>query len=323
MSASTHSSSGHIRIGELSRRVGVSAELLRAWERRYELLSPSRTAGGLRLYGDDDERRVMRMLEHLDAGVSAAEAAQLTRAEFEEVAPALVDAGHAAGDGTRASRVLGDELRQALDQLDDTRADAALDRLLSGFSLETVLRDAVLPYLHELGERWERRGDEVIAQEHFASALLRGRLLALGRGWGGGHGPMALLACFPGDQHDLGLICFGLALRGNGWRITFLGPDIPLATITETARLLSPAMVVLTANVSRKAALLSNDLREVAAHAPLALAGRGVSVDLAKAVGAVYLDEDPIAAAARIAGAPASSRPTTARGRAAKTTMHP
>ena len=80
-------------------------------------------------------------------------------------------------------------------------------------------------------------GDASIAQEHFASALLRGRLLGLARGWGTGSGPLGLLACFPGDQHDLGLLCFGLALRGQGWRITFLGPDTPLATITCSPRL--------------------------------------------------------------------------------------
>src|SRR4029077_9976320 len=96
-------------------------------------------------------------------------------------------------------------------------AHAALDRLLSAFTLETVLRDAVLPYLHELGERWER-GEASIAQEHFASVLVRGRLLGLARGWGGGGARLALLACLPREKHDLGLICFGLAPRGQGGR---------------------------------------------------------------------------------------------------------
>src|SRR4029453_16798783 len=68
---------GHLRIGELSRRVGVSTELLRAWERRYGLLAPTRTAGGFRPYGHEGERRVRRMLAHLDSGVSAAEGARM------------------------------------------------------------------------------------------------------------------------------------------------------------------------------------------------------------------------------------------------------
>ena len=59
---------GPVRIGELSRRVGVTPEVLRAWERRYGILSPTRTDGGFRLYGEDDERRIRRMLQHLEPG---------------------------------------------------------------------------------------------------------------------------------------------------------------------------------------------------------------------------------------------------------------
>jgi MerR family transcriptional regulator, light-induced transcriptional regulator len=210
---SGESDPGHLRIGELSDRVGVSPDVLRAWERRYGLFSPTRTSGGFRLHREEHERRVRRMLEHLETGISAREAARLTRAEHEG----------AVAEAPPPALPVGAELRLALDQLDEPQAQAALDRLLAGFALETVLRDAILPYLHELGERW-RRGEASIAQEHFASALLRGRLLGRARGWGTGGGPVGLLACLPGEQHDLGLICFGLALRGQGWRITFLGP---------------------------------------------------------------------------------------------------
>jgi len=286
---------GHLRIGELSRRVGVSPELLRAWERRYGLLSPSRTAGGFRLYGEEDERRIRRMLDQLKEGVSAAEAAALARAEH---------AGAADEDdaGAPAPGALGEDLRRALDAFDDPGAHAALDRLLGAYPLQTVLQDVVLPYLHELGERWQR-GDASIAQEHFASALLRGRLLGLARGWGSGRGPRALLACLPGNQHDLPLICFGLALRGHGWRITSLGPDTPLATIAETAEQLRPALTVVTAALPEQAADASDGLAEVARALPLAIAGGGASAEVAEAIGARYLGEDPVTAAATVATA--------------------
>ena len=173
-----------------------STELLRAWERRYGLLAPTRTAGGFRLYGADDERRVRRMLEHLAEGLSAAEAARLTLADDAE--PVQDDDSAAPTPGA-----IGEPLQRALDQFDEAGAHAALDRLLASFALETVLREAILPYLHELGERWQR-GEASIGQEHFASAFLRGRLLGLARGWGGGGSPRALLACVPGDRHDLG-----------------------------------------------------------------------------------------------------------------------
>ena len=301
MPAAPEQSIGHIRIGELSRRVGVSAELLRAWERRYGLLSPSRTSGGLRLYGEGDERSVVRMLEHLAAGVSAAEAARLTRTELLHEPPAPLGATSPPGDEASGPGSVGDQLRAALDALDETGAHAALDRLLSGFTLETVVREAVLPYLRELGDRWEKTGGAMIAQEHFASALLRGRLLGLARGWGSGYGPMALLACFPGDQHDLGLICFGLALRSNGWRITFLGPDTPLTTITGTAVLLRPTLVVLTATIPPDQDEVGDGLATIAAIAPLALAGNGAHCGDLLAGGAQLLAEDPFTAAATIA----------------------
>ena len=129
-------------------------------------------------------------------------------------------------------------------QLDDAGAQAAFDRLVAAFSIEAVAATAILPYLRALGERW-REGDASVAQEHFASGLLRARLLGLARGWDRGAGPRALLACPPGEHHDLGLIILGLALRDRGWRVTFLGPDTPIQTLAATADQLAPDVVVL------------------------------------------------------------------------------
>ena len=210
-----------LRIGELSKRSGVSPELLRAWERRYGLLEPTRSPGGLRLYSLDDLERVRLMQEHLAGGLAAAEAAALAST------PEHRDAADAAR-APAASAVR--DLAAALDAFDEPRAQAVLDELLAVATVDALLTDVVLPYLRELGERWER-GEASIAQEHFASAVLRGRLLGLARGWGRGLGPLALLACLPGEQHDLGLIAFGLALRARGWRVAYLGPDTPLDTL--------------------------------------------------------------------------------------------
>src|SRR5690349_24662351 len=79
-----------LRIGELSRRLGVSDHVLRAWERRYGLLRPVRTTGGFRLYSEADLDRVRRMQAYLDQGLSAAEAA---RAVLDGEPPADIGAG--------------------------------------------------------------------------------------------------------------------------------------------------------------------------------------------------------------------------------------
>lgn len=284
------SDSAHLRIGALSRRVDVSPELLRAWEQRYGLLQPVRSAGGFRLYSTADEERVRAMRRHLDAGVSAAQAARLALA----ASSTRVEAP--SGELAR----LANELREALDRLDEPGAHATIDRLLATFTLPTVLREVVLPYLQELGERWEQ-GEATVAQEHFASHVLRGRLLGLARGWGRGSGPRAILACSPGELHDLALIAFGLVLAWRGWAITYLGPDTPVETIQETLADLHPRLVVVTATTRRRLRAAQPQLAELGRHVPVALAGAGASRDLAQAIGASLLEGDPVTAAERVA----------------------
>lgn len=282
---------GYIRIGELSRRVGVSPELLRAWERRYGLLRPRRSPGGFRLYSDADVARIEEMKESLARGLSAAEAARLVRAREEERA--------VASESAPVLEVGLADLRDALRAFDEAGAHAALDRLLASLSVDTVLRDAVLPLLRDLGESWAR-GETTVAQEHFASNLLRGRLLALGRGWGRGSGPQALLACPPGELHDLGLIVFGLALRNRGWRITFLGADTPISTVSDTARRIEPDLVVLATLLPSRLGGVLDELRTLAGQWPLVIAGAGATAELAEQSGAQHLEEGPYEAAERL-----------------------
>lgn len=270
-----------LRIGELSRRTGVSSELLRAWERRYGLLRPERSSGGYRLYSTDDEQRVRAMTEALARGISAGEAAKIALAE----------------GAVRPNRKT---LVEALVAFDDVEAHATLDQLLSSFTLESVLRDSVIPGLHEIGERWAR-GQITIAQEHFASNLLRGRMLGLARGWDRGAGQRALLACPPGEHHDLALIAFGLSLREHGWRITYLGADTPIDAIVETATRLGPTLIVMAAVDPAPLRACAREIEELGARFPLALAGAGADEPFVRRTGATHLRDGPVEAAAVVA----------------------
>jgi DNA-binding transcriptional MerR regulator len=280
------SDGAQLRIGELARRTGVPTELLRAWERRYALLSPSRTPSGYRLYSAGDVQRIRRMRELLATGLSAAEAAREAAAE---PAPAPGDAG---------AEPASAELRRAFDQLDDAAAHAAFDQLLAEYSLDAVLEGVVLPLLRELGEGWAR-GEVSVAQEHFASNLLRGRLLGLARGWDRGAGPRAVLACPPGERHDLGLLIFGLALREHGWRITFLGADTPADTLVDAIRRLAPAALVLALADRARLDAVTETVAALAGATTVWLGGAGA----AETPGALLLDPSPLAAAAQVANA--------------------
>jgi DNA-binding transcriptional MerR regulator len=287
-------SSAELRIGELARRVGVTPPVLRAWERRYGLLQPTRTAGGQRLYSAADEDRVRRMLGHMACGFSAGAAARLALAVTVEPEPAPPGP-----DGALPG--LAGALTGAVEAFDDAAAGAALDRLLASYALDTVLRDAVLPVLSDLGERWER-GELSVAQEHFGSTLIAGRLHGLARGWGRGEGPRALLACAPAERHELGLLSFGLALREHGWRLSFLGADTPVAALTDAAERLEPTLVVVSAVRPAPLRAAATGLAALAGRRPLAIGGAGAGAELAASMRARHLAGDAVAAAAAVAG---------------------
>ena len=223
------------------------------------------------------------MQAQLARGLSAAEAARAALGAEQATA-----AGRRRRITVRRGRTLTQgladrarALAQALDELDEPAAQAVLDRLLADFTVETVLRDVLMPYLQELGERWGR-GDVTVGQEHFASNVLRGRLASLARGWGHGHGPRAVLACPPGEPHDLALLVFGIALNRNGWRVGYLGADTPLDELINTAADISADLVVLAATTPDRFVGLTADLSRLAGTVPLALAGAGAAETMAR-----------------------------------------
>ena len=188
------------------------------------------------------------MQTHLARGLSAAEAARAALDEEPEPRPG-VNSGTVEQRGGLADAA--GVLAQTLDDMDEPAAQAVLDRLLADYTVEAVLREVVLPYLHELGERWEH-GEVSVAEEHFASSLLRGRLANLASWMGSGPWALALLACPPGERHDLPLLAFGIVLHRNGWRVSYVGADTPLEDVARTAAGLSPDLVVLTAVIPER-----------------------------------------------------------------------
>jgi MerR family transcriptional regulator, light-induced transcriptional regulator len=279
-----------LRIGELSRRLGLSPHVLRAWERRYGLPRPTRSSGGYRLYSEADEHRLRAMQAHLADGLSAAEAA---RAALED------NSSPPAAPAAQGLVIAAQALTHAFEGFDEPWAQEILDRLLIDFTVETVLRDVLLPFLRESGERW-CRGELTVAQEHFATHVIRDRLAALGRGCGRGRGPRAVLACPPGELHDIPLLAFGVMLFRNGWRVAFLGASVPVADLIRTVEAAAPRLVVMSAVDPVRFAGLGADLARLAALAPLALAGEGASEAVARASSARLLTGDPVTEAARL-----------------------
>ena len=279
------------RIKEFASLVGVQEETLRAWERRYDLLQPERSSGGYRLYSPADERRIRSMQAHMARGLAAAQAAALAVAESgrEIVAPAEAAA-------------LVHDLLAATAAFDATAFDALLGAALRAGTVAAI-REVVLPVLVEIGLRWER-AELTVGHEHFASHLIERRLLSLAQGWEAGPGPLALLACAPGERHTLGLVCFGLVLADRGWRIAYLGADTPVDQIAGMSASLSPAAVVVCSLDPRG---LTQDADAIAAlgrrHHTI-LAGSGVTEALAQRLGVQHAAGDLLSTATALAEQP-------------------
>jgi methanogenic corrinoid protein MtbC1 len=291
-----------LRIGELSRRTGVSTHALRVWEDRYQLLSPERSANGYRHYTAEDERRVREMSRLRAQGVAAVDSA------------ARVLAGALGRSRPQDLEALLRDLLAAFSAYDEPTAHAVIDAGLVGHPLEEVLEGLFFTCLRRLGDAWEC-GEVTVAQEHYASGLIRGRMLALGPGLSrAAHAerdpqPVAVLACTTHERHDIGLLGFDLLLRRDGWQVTFLGADTPVPTVVDLARDLGADLMVLCGTEPHMyAAQLEHHRTELAGLPPrttLALAGAAATPEMARAYAATVLPADPVVAARAVTAATA------------------
>jgi MerR family transcriptional regulator, light-induced transcriptional regulator len=269
-----------LRVSELARLVGVSAYNLRAWEKRYGLFSPERTASGYRQYGDDDVRRADLMMLHLAAGRPAAEAARLAKA----AAPVSPGQRHSAADLAR----LRARIVHAFGALDEATAQAAFDEVLAATDPITAILEVAMPAVAQVAQLGVD-GPLSVAHMHFAGHVVRTNLIRLAHGWEKGDGRTAWLACPSRELHDLSLIAFGVLIHEYGWGVRFYGANTPLNDLAAAARQSPPDAIVITAARRRTMLPARHELSELARVAPLFIAGRGSSREIALAVGATHL----------------------------------
>lgn len=228
-----------LRIGEVSRRTGVAVPTLRAWERRYGLLTPERTDGGHRLYSEDDIGRVRGMQRLLDEGWSASAAAREVLRE-----PATVTRLRPVASSGLASGDLVTRLERAIEGFDGATADQVIDDVFARFDVPRALDEVVLPVLRRVGEGWQD-DPRIIAREHFATNTLRPRLQRLIRTPARAGSSRTCLAAAPeAEDHDLGLLAATVVAADAGWRIHYLGARMPAAALERSAIDLDPDVVL-------------------------------------------------------------------------------
>ena len=227
----------HYPIRAISELTGVPTTTLRAWERRYGLLKPSRTAKGHRLYSSEDIDLVKEIVKLLKSNHTISEAIRIINN------PELSEAARSDTEGHWA--VYQQRLLKSIENFNEQNLDRTYNEALSIYPVDMVTEHVIIPVLTVLGERWEDR-EAGIAEEHFFSAFLRNKLGArLHHESSRSRGRKILVACLPGEFHELGILLFCIAAIGHGYQILYLGTNLPPSQLTKVVERTDVSAVLL------------------------------------------------------------------------------
>ncbi len=264
---------------------GVNPITLRAWERRYGLIRPSRTAKGHRLYTHDHVEQIRRVLALVDRGVPISRVRELL------------------DDETKASIAARGPWRDYLERMaapiarfDEPELDRIYDEALSLHPVERVTTRLILPLLAHLGERWKDLPG-AIAEEHFFATYMRSKLGArLQHRMRYASGPRLVAACAPGEQHEMGLLLFALEAQSAGMRVVVLGADTPLEDAAMAQRRSGSEAIVISSSIDPAPELFHQALPKLTGELAVPVfVGGGTSVRHRRAVvsaGAIPLGID-------------------------------
>jgi DNA-binding transcriptional MerR regulator len=279
-------------LGAVVQRTGLKPDTVRAWERRYHLPTPQRSAGGHRLYSQHDVDTIRWLIARQREGLSISRAAELWRQVEAEgrdplvVPPPAIRVPQAPTSPRSGGETL-DQLRQswigACLAFDEAQAEQVLAQAFALYAPETVVTGLLQRALSEIGQGWYQ-GSVTVQQEHFASALAIRRLEALVMAAPPPTRPGRILAaCPPQEEHVFGLLLLTFLLRRRGWGVAYLGANVPSEQLENTVAAVAPQLVILAAQQLHTAATLL-DLAFVLQQAGIPLAYGGMVFNLLPAL---------------------------------------
>ena len=290
----------------VSLRTGLTPHLLRAWERRYRAITPTRSEGGQRLYSRLDIERLRRLRRLTERGYAIGHVAtldldELTRLEQESDSEA-VEASPLSGQPLRTSdSIVAEVAKAALEatrRLDAGALQTILERAAVTVGVPEFLDRVVAPVLDDIGRGWRARSVSV-AQEHLATAVFR-RVLGwlLGLYDSDAAAPRLVVATPPGQLHELGALMVAVSAAAEGWVVTYLGPDLPVADLVsaaaETGARALAVSVVYVSDDRLVTAALRETRASLPARVPLLLGGAAAStIELDQLAGVVMIDSLP------------------------------
>ncbi|MFP5261256.1 MAG: MerR family transcriptional regulator [Blastocatellia bacterium] len=253
---------GKYRIGTVTKLTGLSADVVRVWERRYGAIRPARSQAGTRLYSDAEVSRLRRLRQAVEKGHNIGQAAKLSEAELDQ----LISDSSPASETADPYAMVRERFLEAIGRMDVVTADLELSRAATLFPARPLIKDLIAPILGEVGERWSHK-ELGIAQEHVASNLMRNLLSSLFRLYPPtDQAETVVLATPANERHEFGLLLAALIAATRGWRVVYLGADLPAPEIALALRLTSSRFLAL--SLVAEQAGIDAELEAIASHLP-------------------------------------------------------
>lgn len=258
----------------VARRTGLSLDVIRAWERRYQVVTPHRSATKRRLYTDADIRKLSLLHRATRAGRRISDLAAMD--ENQILMLLSEDQSHQSTALTDTNGQLVDELPArhldhclaAVENLDPRELERALSDTSVDLSIPVLLEQVVSPLFKQIGKRWEQ-GRARVGHEHFASATVRsflGHLLATANS--SATGPVLLVSTPAGQNHEIGALMAAVIAASDGWRVTYLSPNIPMRDLAAIVKQQKPAAIVLGITFPVDDTRLPREFRDLKTHIP-------------------------------------------------------
>lgn len=267
------------------RRTGLTADVLRAWEKRYGVVEPGRSEGGRRLYSDEDIERLRLLRRATAAGRRISQIAGLGTEELgalvkEDEREERVVATRPEADAVKLAGKAVEDSVSAIGRLDARELENVLNRAMVTFGASAFIEQLAAPLMRRLGELWSH-GDASAAHEHLASAVMLRLLGRVIESAGPSSSALNLLVATPVKQaHEIGALFAAVIAAAEGWRVTYLGGDLPADDIATAARDSNADAVALSVVYVPDVGLLEDELRrlrrQLAVNAPLLVGGAGI-----------------------------------------------
>jgi DNA-binding transcriptional MerR regulator len=228
---------GQYSIKELEKLSGIKAHTIRIWEKRHRLISPSRTNTNIRLYSDNDLKKIINVAIVNNAGVKISHIARLSPDELNRLVTDHSD------KGIEVAPI--DQLIVAMVEMNEQNFEKVLAKLSFKMGFEDLVTKVIYPFLEKIGILWQT-GNITPAQEHFVSNLIRQKLMVAidALPYPASNSLGAVLFLPENEYHEIGLLFYNYLARKNGIRTFYLGQSVPYADLKQVVSAHQPTFII-------------------------------------------------------------------------------